>query len=144
MPAIELTEILISARQESNRMRHFFIGAEHLFIALLEIQGGLLRGILEEQGLTPDYVSDAIRRKIGKGGQRRLWAGTPTTPRANIVLDIATDLALEDGRSEVNERDLLTAIIEEADNMPVRSSQSAGHGHDPEMYHLARTRKLTS
>ena len=141
MPSVELTEILISARQESNRMRHYFIGAEHLFIALLEIRGGLLRGILEEQGLTPDYVSDAIRRKVGKGGQRRLWAGTPSTPRANIVLDIATDLALEDGRSEANERDLLTAIIEEADNMPARVLKALGVDMT-QMYHLARTREL--
>lgn len=141
MPAVELTEILISARQESNRMRHYYIGIEHLFIALLDIQGGLARSILEELGLTPDYASDAIRRKIGKGSQRRLWSGTPSTPRANVVLDIANDLAMEDGRSEVNERDLLTAIIEEADNMPVRVLKSLGVNMTT-MHEMARTRAI--
>ncbi len=122
-------------------MRHYYIGVEHLFISLLDIRGGLTRSILEEQGLTPDYVSDAIRRKIGKGSLRRLWAGTPSTPRANVILDIANDLALEDGRSEVNERDLLTAIIEETDNMPVRILKALGVDMT-QMHRLARTRAL--
>jgi hypothetical protein len=141
MPAIGLKEILISARQESHRMRHYYIGVEHLFIALLDIRGGLTRSILEEQGLTPDYVSDAVRRKIGKGSQRRLWAGTPSTPRANVILDIANDLALEDGRTEVNERDLLTAIIEEGDNMPVRTLKALGVD-TAHMHRMARTRAI--
>jgi hypothetical protein len=136
-----MKEILISARQESHRMRHYYIGVEHLFIALLDIRGGLTRSILEEQGLTPDYVSDAIRRKIGKGSQRRLWAGTPSTPRANVILDIANDLALEDGRMELNERDLLTAIIEEADNMPVRTLKALGV-NTAHMHQVAQTRAL--
>jgi hypothetical protein len=117
---IELKDILISARQESHRMQHFYIGVEHLFIALLEIPGGIARSILQEQGLTPEYVIDAVRRKIGKGSRRRIWSGTPSTPRANVILSIANDLALEDGRAEINERDLLAAILEEGENMPVR------------------------
>lgn len=141
MPAVGMKEILISARQESHRMRHYYIGVEHLFIALLDIRGGLTRSILEEQGLTPDYVSDAIRRKIGKGSQRRLWAGTPSTPRANVILDIANDLALEDGRMELNERDLLMAIIEEADNMPVRTLKALGV-NTAHMHQVAQTRAL--
>ncbi|MBZ0298610.1 MAG: phosphotransferase [Anaerolineae bacterium] len=122
-------------------MRHYYIGVEHLFIALLDIRGGLTRSLLEEQGLTPDYVSDAIRRKIGKGSQRRLWAGTPSTPRANVVLDIANDLALEDGRTDVNERDLLTAVIEEDESMPVRTLKALGVD-TAQMHRMARTRAL--
>jgi hypothetical protein len=141
MSAIGLKEILISARQESHRMRHYYIGVEHLFIALLDIRGGLTRSILEDQGLTPDYVSDALRRKIGKGSERRLWAGTPSTPRANIILDIANDLALEDGRTEVNERDLLTAILDEGDSMPARILRGLGVDTD-QMRRSARTRAL--
>lgn len=123
---IELRDIIISARQESHQMQHFYIGVEHLFIALLEVRGGLARAILEEQGLTPEYVIDAVRRKIGKGSKRRIWSGTPSTPRANVVLGIANDLALEDGRTEINERDLFTAIVEESESMPIRVLRSLG------------------
>lgn len=123
---IELKDILISARQESHRMQHYYIGVEHLFIALLEIPGGIARSILEEQGLNPEYVIDAVRRKIGKGSKRRTWSGTPSTPRANVILSIAQDIALEQERNDINERDLLTAIFEEQENMPVRVLQRLG------------------
>lgn len=141
MPNIELKDILINARQESYRMQHYYIGVEHLFVALLEIQGGLARSVLEEQGLTPEYVIDAVRRKIGKGSRRRLWAGTPSTPRTNTVLSIANDLALEDGREEINERDLLTAIIEESDSIPVRVLRILGLDFE-RVYETLRTRSL--
>jgi hypothetical protein len=126
MSNIPLRDILIHARQESFRMRHFFLGVEHLFIALLEIQSGLTAGILEDLGLTPDYVIDAVRRKTGKGGKHRLWAGLPNTPRTDIVLGIANDLALENSHDEINERDLLMAIFDEGDSIPVRVLKSLG------------------
>jgi len=107
-------------------MRHWYLGVEHLFIALLEPQGGLTRTILQDQGLTPDYVIDAIRRRTGKGGRSRLWAGMPNTPRGDVILGIAHDLALEGGREEINERDLLTAILEEGDSIPVRVLRQFG------------------
>lgn len=120
MPDIAIRDILINARQESFRMQHYYLGVEHLFIGLLEIQGGLLTSLLEGRGLTASYVIDAIRRQTGKGTRQRLWAGMPNTPRADVVLSIANDLALEDGRIEIDERDLLKAILEEGDNIPVR------------------------
>lgn len=120
MSYITLKDILISARQESHRMRHYYLGVEHIFVALLEVKGGIASGILESYGLQPNYVIDAIRRKVGKGGKHRLWAGIPNTPRTAIILDIAHEIALEDGRNTIHERDLLIAILEEAENIPTR------------------------
>ncbi len=120
MANIPLKDILINARQESFRMRHFYLGVEHLFIALLEIRGGLTTNILADHGLAPEYVVDAIRRKTGKGSKHRLWAGLPYTPRAEVVLGIANDIALENDHEEIEERDLLIAICDERDSIPVR------------------------
>ena len=120
MSYITLKDILISARQESHRMRHYYLGVEHIFVALLEVRGGIASSILESYGLQTNYVIDAIRRKVGKGGRHRLWAGTPNTPRADIILDIANEIALDDGRNTIHERDLLIAILEEAENIPIR------------------------
>lgn len=120
MASVTLKDILINARQESFRMRHYYLGVEHLFIALLEIQGGLTPNILSDHGLAPEYVVDAIRRKTGKGSKHRLWAGLPYTPRAEVVLGIANDIALENGHDEIEERDLLIAICDEQDSTPTR------------------------
>ncbi|MGJ3239007.1 MAG: Clp protease N-terminal domain-containing protein [Anaerolineae bacterium] len=119
-----LKEILISARQESHRMHHFFLGVEHLFIALLEIKHGLASALVNEYGLTPEYIIDAIRRKAGKGSQHRLWAGVPNTPRTEVVFDVAQEIARTDGRTTINERDLIIAILDENDSIPVRVLKS--------------------
>lgn len=120
MTTITLRDLIINARQETVQMRHFYIGVEHLLIALLHIQGGLAGSILQEQGLTPDYVTEAIRRKTGKGTPQRSWVGIPMTPRTELVLDIAKEFALEEEREEPNERDLLKAILSEGNSLPVR------------------------
>jgi hypothetical protein len=126
MPEIALKDILINARQESFRMQHYYLGVEHLFIGLLQIQGGLASSMIEDSGLTTEYVIDAIRRQMGKGTRQRLWAGMPNSPRADVVLSIANDLALEDNRQEISERDLLLAIFEENDSIPVRALRKLG------------------
>src|SRR5690349_10592599 len=120
MPGILLRDILISARQECVQMRHFYIGVEHLFVALLQVQGGLASSILEEQGLTSDYVIDTIRRKTDKGASQVLWVGIPYPRRTDIILNIACDLAADNGHKEASERDLLCAILDEGESLPVR------------------------
>lgn len=137
---VELKDILIASRQESHRMQHYYIGVEHLFIALLDIRGGLARSILEERGMTPDYIIDAVRQKIGKGSKRRLWAGTPSTPRTNYILSLANEIALKEGRNEVNECDLLTAILQEGESIPVRVLRRLGLDAN-EIATLARTNR---
>ncbi|MBI1259983.1 MAG: phosphotransferase [Chloroflexi bacterium] len=141
MPNIALKDILINARQESYRMQHYYLGVEHLFIGLLDIQGGLTSSLLEERGLTTEYVVDAIRRKAGKGNRQRLWAGMPNTPRADVVLGIANDLALEGSSREISERDLLVAILDENDSIPVRVLRKFEVDTD-QLSHDARTKAL--
>lgn len=144
MSNIELKDILITARQEAYRMRHFYVGAEHLFIALLEIRGTIASNIIQEHGLTPEYVIDAIRRKIGKGGKHRLWAGVPNTPRTDVILGIANDLALDSGREEINERDILIALFEEDDSIPMRVLAALGLNDPYKLVETARNYTLNT
>lgn len=118
--SFELKDILILARQEAQRMRHFYLGVEHLFIALIEVEGGITRQLLSEQGISADYVAEAIRRKVGKGSKHRLWAGIPNTPRTDVVLGIADEIMRENNRSNLSDRDILVAILDERDSVPLR------------------------
>ncbi|MFN8379096.1 MAG: phosphotransferase [Anaerolineae bacterium] len=115
-----LRDILIHARQESARMQQHYMGVEHFCIGMLQLPNSGLAAALEAQGYTPRYLIDNLRRKAGKGPKQRLWAGLPYTPRADVVMGIANDLALEAGRAEPDEHDLALAMLEEGDNLPVR------------------------
>lgn len=107
-------------------MQHYYLGVEHLFIALLSFTGSIASEVLEIQGMTAQYVIDAVRRKVGKGEVQVRVPGMPTTPRADVILGIASDLALGDNRREANDRDVLTAILEENESIPVRVLRSLG------------------
>jgi hypothetical protein len=126
MSSISISDILINARTESHNMRHHYIGVEHLLTGLLTVQGGLTAAVFEGFGLSPDYVCDSIRRKIGKGGQHRVWAGVPYSRRAQQVLDDASERALLAGRNTPNERDLLLAILAERQSLAVLVVEGLG------------------
>lgn len=134
-------DVMIVARQEAHRMRHYYIGVEHLFIGLLEIKGGITTSLLADEGLLIEYVIDAIRRRTGKGSRDRLWPDLPNTPRTKIIMDIAQELAFEDGRKNIQERDLLMAILEENDNIPIRVLNALGIKMD-QFRENARTRQV--
>ena len=126
MPNINLEDILFNAHQESFRMRHYYLGVEHLLVALLEIKGSLTGTIIEEYGLNREYVINKIRLKIGKGSKHRQWAGTPKTPRADRILKQAETTAKAKNREVVNERDVLVAILEDYDSIPVQVLRALG------------------
>src|SRR5260221_7657699 len=105
-------------------MQHFYVGVEHLFIALTKLDGGLTTGIFEQGGQSPRYLRYATRELAGRGDDRRYWPGYRSTPRAVQVLSHAQELT-EDG-VHPDERALLLAILEDRDNVAVRALQEAG------------------
>jgi ATP-dependent Clp protease ATP-binding subunit ClpC len=63
-------QILTLAGQESVNLKHFYLGVEHLFIALTKIPDGLAQGVLQHFGLDSKQVRDAIRSPIGIGSEK--------------------------------------------------------------------------
>lgn len=136
---ITLQDILIGARQESYRMRHFFIGVEHIFVALLEIRGSIAASVIQACGLTPEHVVNAVRRKLRKGGKERTFVNLRQTMRAQTVIDIAREIAMAAGRREVDERDVLVAILEEGQSVPVRVLAALGLDDMSKLIDMARS-----
>ncbi len=120
---ISLQDIQTLARQESAQLHHYFIGVEHLFIALTQLRGGLTAAVLEHHGLSPRFVRYSIRETVGRYEDRRYWPGFPETPRAAAVLALAQDFA---GDNEPAERDLLLAILVENDSVVIRVLDEMG------------------
>jgi len=120
---VGLQDILNLARQESTRLHHFYVGVEHLFIALTQLQGGLTVAVLQNHGLSPRFVRYSIRESVGRFEDRRYWSGFPETPRALRVLNRAREYA---GGDEPSERDLLLAILDEPESVVSRVLHEIG------------------
>ncbi len=117
MSKITLDEIISLAQQESAELKHFYVGAEHLFMALTRIEGGLASSALEMLGLSAKLVRHEIRSRISSG-DTRYWQGFLITPRANRILNQARR-TLETGSVE-DEWALLNTLLEDEDSLPVR------------------------
>jgi hypothetical protein len=120
MSTIGLNEIQKIAEHESARHHHYYIGVEHLFIAMTKLTNGLANAVLEFCRLEPRFVRYSIRQMIGVSEDRRYWSGFRITPRTQDILARVRRYA---GIHNPSERDLLIAILDEGDSIPVRVLQ---------------------
>lgn len=118
---------LSAASDEAARLHHDFIGTEHLYIALTQVQGSLAQRLLLTAGLEPRSVRSAIRRDAGAyDTDQDAPTELPFTPRAYRVLSEAVQMADRHGHKAVDERHLLYALLHEGQGVPVRRLQLLG------------------
>ncbi|MEM6527862.1 MAG: Clp protease N-terminal domain-containing protein [Chloroflexota bacterium] len=122
-----LKDILVLARQIAAQQNHHYMGTEHLFVALAADPDRYPHNYIGQQGINPADAIAHIQRMIEPGDGKVLWEGHPHSPRFDVVLNLAHDIALEDGRENlVNEKDLWEALLEEEDNLPVHILRRMG------------------
>jgi hypothetical protein len=124
LESVTLRDIEAIARLESAKMQNFYVGVEHLFIALTKLDGSLTATIFEQHGQSARYLRYATRELAGRGDDRRYWPGYRVSPRATEVMSRAQ--ALIDSGLQPDERALLMAILEEGDSIPIRALREAG------------------
>ena len=62
--------VLGLAHQEAERMRHNYIGTEHLLLGLIREEGGVAGRVLRELGLDASRVQEVVERLVGTGQSR--------------------------------------------------------------------------
>lgn len=137
----EAKQILALARQESESLQHFYLGVEHIFIALTKVENSLTQAVLQQFKLDPKEARDAICRFVGTGDGHRYWEETRMTPRSKIVLGIANKEAAKKQKSSIEEEDLFLAILKEGESIPVRVLQRLGCSV-PKMIQTAEENKV--
>jgi ATP-dependent Clp protease ATP-binding subunit ClpC len=111
--------LLEGAIEEATRLRHNYIGTEHLFNAMTQTPGGPAARSLVEAGLEPREVRNLIRREVGAGDDT-VSEWPPLTPRLHRVLAMAVYLADDAGDRFVTESQALLALLQEAEGVAAR------------------------
>lgn len=120
--------VLSGAADEAARLHHDFIGTEHLFIALTQIDGGLAHRLLILAGLDARTTRNEIRRDAGANDppERPISAPMILTPRAQKVLAAAVELADEHGE-DVDDKHLIMALLTAGvEGVPMRRLKAMG------------------
>ena len=114
---IKLQEALQTASSHAMRRSHQGMDVEHLLLALLEQEGGIVPALLEQAGLPPSTVRQAAEQALAKLPQVQGASGGPgqlhLTSRLNQVLTKAEDeqRALKDDFLSVEH--VLLAMVQE-------------------------------
>lgn len=111
--------MLSLAAGEAARLRHNYIGTEHLYNALTKMEGGIALELLNMAGLDPKIVRNEIRREAGPG-EDDPEEEPAFTPRAKRVLAIAVNHADAVAEELVTDVHLLLALLQEGEGVAVR------------------------
>lgn len=101
--------VLSLAHQEAERMRHNYIGTEHLLLGLIREEGGVAGRVLRELGLEPDRVQEIVERLTGTGQYR--GGKLDLSPGTQQVLEYAVDEARRMGHHYIGTEHLLLGLV---------------------------------
>jgi ATP-dependent Clp protease ATP-binding subunit ClpC len=105
--------VLRAAEQECRNHNHYYVGVEHLLVALLEEQDGSITDWLSGRGIDAGEVHAELRRTLGTGDDRT-WEGILITPRVRKIIDLAGQQAPS---RPIEPIDLLEAILAEGGSL---------------------------
>jgi ATP-dependent Clp protease ATP-binding subunit ClpC len=101
--------VLSLAHQEAERMRHNYIGTEHLLLGLIREEGGVAGRVLRELGLEPERVQEIVERVTGPGQNR--GGKLDLAPGTQQVLEFAVEEARRMGHHYIGTEHLLLGLV---------------------------------
>ena len=79
--------VLKLAQDEARSLRHDYVGSEHVLLALLRAEEGVAANVLNDLGITPEQVRDAV--PIGGASPEVMEGQLRLTPRAKMALELS-------------------------------------------------------
>ena len=108
-------KVLVEARNSAGRLRHEYVGTEHILLGLIHEGQGIGATVLQNLGVDLQTLEMRIEEIVKKGAMgTRSGPDLPYTSRAKKVLDLAMNEARELNHSYVGTEHLLLGLIREA------------------------------
>ncbi len=127
--------VLELALQEAVNLSHNYVGTEHLLLGLLTLGDGVSKRILHDCGVEPDQIRHAVISSLSGAGPRPQRAPAESAPAGGNgfaewirvgpgagvrrLLMVAAARALEDGREDIQARDVLIALTRDEQTGPL-------------------------
>lgn len=103
---------LALAREEALRLRHDYVGQEHLFLGLLRLkEQGVAFQILVSMNVDTIELTERVEQGVRRGKTEKDISGLPYTSHAKKALEYAVAEARELGNSYVGTEHLLLGLL---------------------------------
>jgi ATP-dependent Clp protease ATP-binding subunit ClpC len=113
-------QMLASARKESERLNHNFIGTEHALLGLLALDKGIAVNLLKNYSLDLKTARQEVVKEVGIGPDQKPLSKPPYTPRLKKVLALSMREANALNHSHVGPEHILLGLLREGDGVAAR------------------------
>ena len=113
----EAQKVLMNAKKEMQKLKHPYVGSEHLMLAIIKTNKEISKK-LSEFGVTYNSFKNKLIEIIGVGTEENNWF--LYTPLLKRVLETAILISKESSNGEVTSEQLFFAILEEGEGIAIR------------------------
>jgi hypothetical protein len=119
-------KVLSLAGDEARRMRHNFVGTEHLLIGLIRLDQGVAVSVLRKLGLDLIRVRKEIEGKVPAGSEAITTKYIPFTPRVKKVLKLAAKDAAALRHAYIGTEHIFLGLLQEYGGAAAQVFKSLG------------------
>ncbi len=112
-------QVLTLSGDEAIRLKHQFVGTEHLLLGLIALGQGVAVNVLQRLGLTVEIVRAEVEKQVGFGPHEVSFR-PPLTPRSKKVLTLAANNARLLHHTYVGTEHILLGLLEDRDGVAGR------------------------
>ncbi|MBN8620447.1 MAG: ATP-dependent Clp protease ATP-binding subunit [Anaerolineae bacterium] len=110
--------VLSLAQEEAERLRHNYIGTEHLLLGLLREEGGVAGRVLRDLGLEQRRVEELVD-ELTRATARTSATTAELSPGTKRVLELAVDEARRMGHHYIGTEHLLLGLVRQSDGVAI-------------------------
>lgn len=110
--------VLSLAQEEAERLRHNYIGTEHLLLGLMREEGGVAGRVLRDLGLEQRKVEELVE-ELTRASTRTTNTAIDLSPGTKRVLELAVDEARRMGHHYIGTEHLLLGLVRQSDGVAI-------------------------
>ena len=119
-------KVLMRAQEEAQRMRHSYIGTEHLLLGMIKEEKSVASKALRSLGADPAQIQRLVER-LTSTHRRSPFSSKPSlTPRTRKVLETAVDEARRLGHHYIDTGHLLLGLIKQDEGVAIEVLRDRG------------------
>lgn len=105
------------ARDEASRLRHDYIGTEHLLLGLIRLGDGLAIEVMNNLGLEPSDLKASIEEVVQPSGGTMTMGQLPLTARGKKTLEVSGQEARALKSKDIDTEHILLALLKDEEGV---------------------------
>ncbi len=109
-------KIIIYAKEEAGRLKHDYVGPEHILLGLIRGGSGVAIGVMKNMGVSLTKLKKEVESMLSPGTGTVQIEDLSFTPKAKKALELAIEEANKMGHGYVGTEHLLLGIVKEGES----------------------------